>query len=414
MNLLTDGIQNESVLKTDQVVKLTVDGETTNYPVYRVRLDNLYFNDQNARIATWISQYKAEHGENSLSRDNLEHYNGVIHGFIEKSNPEKMKSTQQNIKLLNQQKFGVVLADGRIIDGNRRYTCLRNLAKESENFNYFETVILDRDFQHSAKQIKMLELQIQIGSEERVDYDPIDKLIGIYRDIKDSGLLTEDEYARSTNQSPNAVGKELGKAELLVEFLDAINAPKQYYLARELQLYYPIEELYAALNNVSDEDKKQELKYTAFLNILMEPAGDMTRFIRNLKGIAKSIYLDEYLDSEAEMVETVLDNLSNKEKVTVEEINELRKDKKIPDTLDRNMKKIIDKVKIKESREQPNKMITKAIDALQAIDLELLETLLENKRLSDEQIDNMKSNLDTLDEVFDEVKNKLNDKLNQY
>ncbi|WP_278244250.1 hypothetical protein [Lachnobacterium bovis] len=29
-----------------------------------------------------------------------------------------------------------------------------------------------------AKQIKMLELQIQIGSEERVDYDPIDRLVG--------------------------------------------------------------------------------------------------------------------------------------------------------------------------------------------------------------------------------------------
>lgn len=63
MNLLKDGIENESVQLTSQVVKLTVDGITSNYQVYRVRLDNLYFNDQNDRIATWISQYKAEYGE---------------------------------------------------------------------------------------------------------------------------------------------------------------------------------------------------------------------------------------------------------------------------------------------------------------------------------------------------------------
>ncbi|WP_051604792.1 hypothetical protein [Lachnobacterium bovis] len=176
MNLLKDGIENESVQLTSQVVKLTVDGITSNYQVYRVRLDNLYFNDQNDRIATWISQYKAEYGEDSLSRDDLQHYNDVIQEFIEKSNPERIKQTQENIKLLNQQKYGVVLNDGRIIDGNRRYTCLRNLSKESDNFNYFETVVLEKDFEHSAKQIKMLELQIQIGSEERVDYDPIDRL----------------------------------------------------------------------------------------------------------------------------------------------------------------------------------------------------------------------------------------------
>ena len=127
--------------------------------------------------------------------------------------------TQENIKLLNQQKYGVVLNDGRIIDGNRRFTCLRNLSKESDNFNYFETVILEKDYEHSAKQIKMLELQIQIGSEERVDYDPIDRLVGIYRDIEESKLLTEEEYARSTNKKVNTIRRELDIAKLLVEFL---------------------------------------------------------------------------------------------------------------------------------------------------------------------------------------------------
>lgn len=402
MNLLHEGVENESVQLTQQVVKLTVDGITSNYPVYRVRLDNLFFNDQNDRIATWISQYKAEHGEECLSRDNLVHYNDVIQDFIEKSNPEKIKQTQENIRLLNQQKYGVVLNDGRIIDGNRRFTCLRNLSKDSDNFSYFETVILEKDYEHSAKQIKMLELQIQIGAEERVDYDPIDRLVGIYRDIVDNRLLTEDEYARSTNQKVAAVKKELEIAKLLVEFLEAIKAPKQYYLARELQLDGPIRELYGALNNIVDEDKRQEFKYIAFVNLLMKPDEDMTRFIRNLKGISKSVYLDEFLNNEEEIAEAVLDNLPENGKVNSDVISRVRADETIKEELKRTMSVVGSKVKVKETRDKPNQMVKDAIDSLRAIDTEII------KRLTDEQIEDMKANLEQLEELLNEVKEAVN------
>lgn len=402
MNLLKEGIANESVQLTQQVVKLTVDGVTSNYPVYRVRLDDLYFNDQNDRIATWISQYKSEHGEDSLTREDTNHYNDVIHSFIEKSNPDRIKQTQENIKLLNQQKYGVVLNDGRIIDGNRRYTCLRNLSKESDNFNYFETVILEKDFEHSAKQIKMLELQIQIGSEERVDYDPIDRLVGIYRDIDEYGLLSVEEYARSTNQKNAAVRKELDIARLLVEFLEAIKAPKQYYLARELQLDGPIRELYTALNNIADEDKKQEFKYIAFVNLLMKPDDDMTRYIRNLKGISKSVYLDEFIDKEEDIAETLIDSLPEGGKVNSDVISKLRTDEGAKETLNRTMSVVGNKVKVKETRDKPNQMVKNAIDSLESIDIEII------RRLTDEQIDDMKANLEKLLELYKKINEAVN------
>ena len=60
MNLLKEGILQQAVVKTTLTRKLTVDGLTKPYPVYKVRLDWLFYNDQNDRIATWISQYKAQ------------------------------------------------------------------------------------------------------------------------------------------------------------------------------------------------------------------------------------------------------------------------------------------------------------------------------------------------------------------
>ncbi|WP_051604791.1 hypothetical protein [Lachnobacterium bovis] len=94
-------------------------------------------------------------------------------------------------------------------------------------------------------------------------------------------------------------------------------------MARELQLDGPIRELYTALNNISDEDKKQEFKYIAFANLLMKPDEDMTRFIRNLKGISKSVYLDEFISKEEDIAESVLDDLPEEGKVNSDVIRSL-------------------------------------------------------------------------------------------
>ena len=60
MNLLVDGLEEKTVFKTELTKQLSIDNHTEVYPVYKIRLDKLYYNDQNDRIATWISQYKAD------------------------------------------------------------------------------------------------------------------------------------------------------------------------------------------------------------------------------------------------------------------------------------------------------------------------------------------------------------------
>ena len=110
----------------------------------------------------------------------------------------------------------------------------------------------------------MLELQIQIGEEARVDYNPIDRLVGIYRDLVDTELLKPEEYARSTNDTVKNVKKLMEISKLLVEFLEAINAPGKFYIARDMDLNGPLYELYGILNKIKDEDKKQQTKYIVF------------------------------------------------------------------------------------------------------------------------------------------------------
>ena len=236
MNLFD--IQDSSIIsKTSLSRKLTIGGITKAYPVYRVRIDQLYYNDQNDRIATWITQYKNDVSNISFSELPREEYNKIIEKFIIDSNPTAIEKTKRNIALVNQREPGVVLADGRIIDGNRRYTCLRLLHEEDPSIDYFETVILDDSEENNQKQIKMLELAIQHGEEQRVDYNQIDMAIGAYHDIIETELLTIEEYSSSTNEPINDVKRRLATAQLIIEFLEFMTVPKQYHIAREMQVY---------------------------------------------------------------------------------------------------------------------------------------------------------------------------------
>lgn len=402
MNLLEEGKKNGWVIETTGTRKITIDGHTEIYKVYKVRLDKLFYNDKNDRIATWISQYKADVHTENIDMNNMEEYNNIIQEFIVKSNPEAIKKTQVNIQLVDQREAGVILVDGRIIDGNRRFTCLRNLARENTRFNYFETVILEKSLENNSKQIKMLELMIQHGEESKVEYNPIDRLVGIYNDIIDNGLLTVKEYAMSTNMTEQDLNKQIEIAKLLVEFLETINAPKQFYMAREMELNGPLHELYGILKKVKNEDEAEKIKYAVFTNFLMQPHGDMTRFIRKIKSIASSQYLQGYLTEQMNIAERVIDKLPEIGKVDKNILNEIRKDEEIKEELKRSLDKAETKVKSNETRTRPLQILEKVGDLLDGLDKNIF------MKLNEEQRSSILSQVDKLDGMLNEIKAEIN------
>ena len=302
MNLLE--LQDTSLVeKTSLSRKLTLGGITKAYPVYRVRLDLLYYNDQNDRIATWITQYKSDPQNAAFDTLDREQYNKTIEGFIIASNPAAMEKTKNNIALVNQREPGVVLADGRIIDGNRRFTCLRLLHAEEPAFNCFETVILEASVQEDHKQIKMLELAIQHGEEQRVDYNLIDLAIGAYHDIVETGLLTIDEYAESTGMSVSEIKRRLEIAQLIIDFLAFMGVPGQYHVAREMQVFSVFNELVPLLRRCETEQAREELRRSVFNNTMMKTFNDQRKYIRDLKAMMDSGLYSSYIKRQNRIAE---------------------------------------------------------------------------------------------------------------
>ena len=403
-HLLRDGLSQHAVQETSLTRKLTVDGVTEPYPVYRIRLDWLYYNDQNDRIATWISQYRAQHGGQAPDLSDRDAYNRVIEQFIVESNPDALRKTRTNIKLVDQREPGVVLSDGRIIDGNRRFTCLRQLAAEDARFGWFEAVILDHSMESSAKQIKLLELSIQHGEESKVDYDPIDRLVGVYNDILKTRLLSVDEYARSTNETTAEVRKRVELAELMVEFLEFINAPGQFHIARELQIYYPLEELLKLLRKCRTEDEKEDLKNSVFVNILMRPTGDMTRFVRSFKNIVGSEQQQDFLEEQREIAAQVLDALPAPQAMSTQVIRDrVRTREDFGDALERSMDKYSLRAKKAETRSRPIQMVEKATGFLESVDVNIL------RKLGDSELARLRRQLELLEEALGEIRRNLPD-----
>jgi len=405
MNLLKEGLEQKLVEKTTMTRKLTVDGVTMAYPVYKINLDCLFYNEQNDRIATWISQYKANNAGTAPDISDKEAFNNIIEKFIIESNPEAIRKTQTNIELVDQREPGVVLSDGRIIDGNRRFTCLRRLSQKNDRFKYFEAVILDRNYESSAKQIKMLELSIQHGEERKVDYSPIDKLVGIYNDIVDTKLLSVEEYAKSTNEHLFEVKKKVELALLMVEFLEFINAPKEFYIARDLQLYTPLEELQKVLSKCHTDAEKEDFKISIFNNILLQTNADMSRFIRNFKNIIDSPYQEEFVEEQKNLAAQTLENIPVIGKVNTEVIKDvIRGNDEQRQVLENSIEKALLKVKKNETRNKPIQLAEKATTFLETIDLNILQKMNDSeiKRLS-RQLDILQNIVNNINETIAEI-----------
>lgn len=247
--------------------------------VYRIPLEYLYYNDLNDRIATYISKYNAS---NSTPISDLpkEKRNDIIEEYIIDSDKDHFDKTESSIETLGQLEYWIVLSDWRVIDGNRRFTCLRNLRKKTWNqkFKYFNGIILDNV---DEKEIKIIELMIQQWKDEKVDYNPIEKLVWIYRDLIKWNTITLEEYARYTWKDKGDIKKMIEKAEIMVDFLEYIWKPEKFFIAKELELDSPLTEISTLKKRIwNDPAKWAKARDTLYVLMYTNAKNDMNEDIK--------------------------------------------------------------------------------------------------------------------------------------
>lgn len=385
--------------------KLSYKGQTEEYKVYRVPINQLYFNDENGRIATFISQYENEHPGQDIKELSNEEYNDTIAEYIKKANSsDTFKRTLNDIKLKGQLEAGVILDDGRVIDGNRRFTCLRELYNDTSNskYFYFECVVLPSPkTENDRKELRTLELTIQFGVDEKVTYSAIDRLVSIYNDLLGpKKIYGTDEYERRFNIKKSELNTLIEKAKIMIDYLNFIDKPMMFYIARDYKIDGPIQELVSLKKKLSEgEWDRIKIAFYHWFN----KSGDTTRKVRDAVNIYKSDIqkfndlLDGILEKEEERKLEELKrkfNGTNKPKentlVKEEPIVEKNDDAQIEE----EFSNINYNIKIQKARKKPLELINSACKKLKDIDLDIVECL------NDEEINELKIALDDLEEII--------------
>ncbi len=320
-------------LENGPEIRLTFKGQTKPYTSKRIPLNMLYYNDMNGRISTLIDEYQQKNGTNSLIelKDiDREQYNSTLASMIKDSAADhgaSFKKTKEDIRKNGQKQIGVVLDDGRVIDGNRRFTCLRELSRDSENwdgrFGYFEAVVLpapNTSDRNGWAEIKALEIDLQFKVDNPRDYDPIDRLASVYHDVlkpETKFFPTEASYYNARGITQKEFQSEKDVINVMLEYLEHIGKPERFYILKTEKLDGPMRELAKGKSAMGDA-VWQRSKGDLFDICCLNRKGDLTREIRELvksakKGTGAFQKIQKRLDEEGLRTEIAI-NVANKYK----------------------------------------------------------------------------------------------------
>lgn len=314
---INDGIAQGWVRETGNSNIVRVGGKNEDCPVYEVRIDHLRYNLQNGRIATSMNRYQREQGP--LPED-PEQVALLIEGMIERDNPGRLKKTKLDIKARGQQEVAIILSNGIVIDGNRRFTCLRQLSREEHEQRFLRCYIFPDTY--DANDIKALELEVQMGRDEKLDYDAI-ALLSDIREWVVNGSMDSEVYRKHAGITKGKMRSNIKQVGLIDEFLELIEAPGEWYIAKDLKIQGPIESLASKLGKIKNEDERENMKLMVFANLAALSEGDRTRNLRQtMDNFLQSMREEtEFAEEQMEFAERVLEKIGDRdegERVTSE------------------------------------------------------------------------------------------------
>ena len=396
------GIAEGWVRETGNSERKFIGGENQDCPIYEVRVDKLHFNVQNGRIATFISRYEAEHPE-GLPQDQTE-LDNLIAGMVEADNPKHLKTTMLDIKNKGQQQSAIILTNGVVIDGNRRFTCLRKLSAAENTLRMLRCCVFPDTYDENA--IKGLELEIQLGEDTKQEYDAISRLVDIDKWVNE-GRMTAEEYAKHANMKTSEMKNSLAQIDMLKDFLEFCEAPGAFHIAQDLKLQGPIESLTTRLGKVKNKDDREDIKNAVFANLVCQTLGDRTRevreFIDNL--IADDKLREEQLDFTVEVLER-LEEKPGDVVVTTEYLRDkFGSDTRLKEGMKASRAVARTKAVNRNIKNGQVRAVCNALSDVSEVDVEILHKL-EPEQLANMQ-DGLQSLLEKAQEVLDAVQKTL-------
>lgn len=421
---LISGITNNNVWGPGR--RLRYQGETKDFKIFDIPLSVLIYNIDNGRIGSLVKSHTKHQGQVDPESDSG---TNLIAHFLYESNEIANKRTLEDIAQSGQLEPGIITADGIIVDGNRRASLMRRILADPNSSpdakarcENFRTVVLPENA--SQKDILRLETIYQLGSDEKVGYNAIEKYLHA-RDMEDRGFSV-GEIEEYMGAKAGAVQELLEVAELFDEYLDHCDCTGLYTRLPKgceddfLKLNTAIRKVQSGriswIPNDRLEDVEVTLKAICFnyirLNMKSEDGFDFRAILQTSGG--NFLQSEKIWESFSDQCLSVVENIEEKniddlidsddaEGKTLSRLLNVRDAEwreKVKEGLKDAFKNAKDSIENQREKERPLSLLKKAYNALNGVDLELLYRSNEKRAIEGmmEQIKN----------IYNDIENALN------
>jgi len=341
---------------------IEIGGEKRVLDFYRFPVDLLCYNANNGRLGIERRQWEQDNGR--LLDGRLREDSVIIREMLLNLEPDKTEVLENDLHQKGQIEPGVITHDGIVINGNRRMAVLEVLHEKEPTgkWQYLEAVRLPREI--SERDLWKIEAGLQLSKDKVLQYHPVDALLKIKEGI-DRGLSAKEVAAAMYAWKADEVREAIERLQLIDSFLQFWGQPGNYGLIKKFGLaeyFIDVQNRVLAPARRRGMGKRQQarrLQHSFTLiraGILMQIKGKRKRKgfthwdIRNLD----RVFSDPH--AEAAFVQP-LEDAENVYSVPEEEVIEGFRD-------------AVEILEMREERDQPLRLIEKAINALESIDTE--------------------------------------------
>ena len=385
---VNDNYQEWGIKRTAKQKTIVLKNSSQEYDVYKIPVDILVYNPTNGRMFMEAKRFENEEHTNLATLKDIDpkKYNDEVENLIWSTNEERNLSTKRDIEKFGQIEPGVVLDDGTVVDGNRRFTCIRRLHREfpsDERFAYFLAAIIKVDGKQITRQLlKEYELRVQFGADEKVGYNVINKNMSIYWLIEKENSFDYTSIAELLGNGTTAgdVSKICKTCKLVDEFLDYIGKSGEYQIAEDMKIYWPLEPLVTYFMNDGKnltELEKQERKHLFFDYLLTLDVALITQNLRD--GLIKKVFkdsaetkklIDEHKETIGDKIQTIIEDSPDIDDFN-ESIKELRNSDEATEDKE-NYEKVVSKQVAKNQIDIPLKECKNALKSLDNVNVKPL------------------------------------------
>ncbi|ABX43281.1 hypothetical protein [Lachnoclostridium phytofermentans] len=373
-------------------IPLRYKSEIRKENVYKIPLEYLIYNKYNGRIGTEVQSYETQNGplNPEVDTDKI-----IIEKFLYDSKQDRNKKTMESLLKNGQQRYGIVTADGKIVDGNRRASLLNKLFAERtamnhtfsevEHCQYFFAIILPDDA--TEKDMQQLETIYQMGEDDKLDYNAIEKYLKC-KELK-KYFTNKDIADFMGEESEKQIKKWLDILELMEEYLDTYGYTGIYTrlektegpfvdLQGYLESYKNRSANTSSVDWAYDESDISDLKLVCFDYIRARYEGKEFRDIAKT-GKEGSIFAhkdiwDEFkkmhmeIPNDEECVDVLRAKQPNEELSQLLRSRDIDWSKKVKSHLEGNLRRQTSKLEDKRDANQPLKLLERAYNAINSVD----------------------------------------------